>query len=192
MTLRALVFDTETTGLTLHATAPMERQPKIIEFAGLLVDLAPPHDAEPTGFLLDPGEPVTEEITKITGINNEMLEGQFRFADRYEDLRRLFASADVLIAHNAPFDVTMMRLELQRLEKEQEFAWPALTVCTVQEFAERYGGRVRMKDLYEDVLGRPLDQTHRALDDVQALVEICEATGLFENISASLTRKEEP
>jgi len=37
-----------------------------------------------------------------------------------------------------------------------------------------------MLELYEAVLGKPLAQTHRALDDVKALVEIIQAEALWE------------
>ena len=33
-----IVFDTETTGLPLPETAPLESQPRIIEFAGIKLD----------------------------------------------------------------------------------------------------------------------------------------------------------
>ena len=81
-----VVFDTETTGLPLHPDAPLEKQPKIIELGAALLD--------ETGAVVDtfqqllhPGEDITEEITKITGITNEQLKDQPKFVDVLPQLR---------------------------------------------------------------------------------------------------------
>lgn len=185
--MKILVFDTETTGIPLHPNAPMRLQPHIIEFAAAMVD--------ETGELLDeivqlfdPGVKLEPIITKITGLTDADLRGQPVFGECYELLRSWFAEADAYVAHNLPFDRTMVELELERLRligrRVSDWRWPAIPICTVQENAEEWGRRPRLIELYEDVMGEPLAQTHRALDDVEALVQVCLRQGVFDAAAA--------
>lgn len=96
---RVLVLDTETTGLSHQAD-------KIIELAMLLVqvDAATGLPFGPVdlfeGFE-DPGMPIPDIAKDITGISDDMVQGQ-----RLDDtqVEALLARADVVVAHNAGFD----------------------------------------------------------------------------------------
>lgn len=166
-----LAYDTETTGLTLHPDADVEKQPKMIEFGGVMLSLDDGSIIEEISLLVDPREPLTEEITKITGLRDEDLKGAPTFLQVLPTLRRLFSNAQVLVAHNLPFDKSIIRGELAR-NGIQHFAWPPRDLCTVGLYKDIWGRNPRLIELYADVMGRPLAQTHRALDDVKALVEI--------------------
>lgn len=170
--MKTLIFDTETTGLVLHRKAKAELQPRIIEWGGLLVD-EEGNELDSFNTLIDPGVPLPAEITKITGITEAELKGQPTFAEVAPRLRELFSEADVLIAHNLPFDSTMMKLDLGRAGLLDGWPWPKYLICTVQEHAAAWGHRPKLTELYEHYMGRPLAQTHRALDDVRALKEVC-------------------
>ena len=170
----ALVFDTETTGLTKHPSAKMEMQPKIIEFAGVLV-----REQEIVGeleMILDPGEKIEPLITKITGLTDEDLLGKPTFRDVEPAIYEFFSSADTLVAHNLPFDSTLIDLEIARLNdvrKTDRWSWSRWEmICTVQEHAEEFGYRPKLTELYSEYFGEKLDQKHRALDDVKALARI--------------------
>lgn len=166
-----LVFDTETTGLPLHGSAPLEKQPKIIEFGAVLFEPATGTIAEEFNALIHPGEEITAEITKITGITNEDLAGAGTFDATLPSIQRLFKEAGTVIAHNLPFDRSMVKFELAR-RGITEFPWPPNEICTVGHFRDVWGRNPKLVELYEWSLGRPLKQTHRALDDVKALMEI--------------------
>lgn len=171
-----IVFDTETTGLPLHPDAPLEKQPKIIELGAAL--LGPDGQVVDTfQQLLHPGEDITDEITKITGIKNEDLVGQPKFVDVLPQLREFFGRAFAVFAHNLPFDRTLLRFDLRRAQCE-DFPWPSAEYCTIGLHRSIWGRNMKMTELYEHALGKPLPQTHRALDDVQALVEIIQALEL--------------
>lgn len=172
-----LVFDTETTGLTLHPNAPLAKQPKIIEFGGIV--LANGEVVEEISFLIDPQESLTEEIVKITGITNDDLHGQPSFAERVEELKSLFNRCGGCAAHNLPFDKTMMMNDLRRCGQEKNFPWPEREMCTVGIYKEQWGRNPKLLELYADVMGKPLAQTHRALGDVRALVEIIQEEELW-------------
>lgn len=174
----ALVFDFETTGLTLHPDAPVDKQPRAIEFGGALVRLSDGEIVEEFSELINPGIPISEEITKITGIDDEAVRGAPRFLTVLPKLRRAFDSAVVMVAHNEPFDEAILRHELAR-NFVKHFPWPERKVCTVGLYRGQWGRNPRLIELYEAVLGKPLQQTHRALDDVKALIEILDAEALW-------------
>lgn len=174
-----LLFDTETTGLVLHPTAKDELQPAIIEWGGLLVDCAG-NELRELNVLIDPRRPLPERITKITGIKPEDLVGQPTFPAVAAQIREMFAAADALVAHNLPFDRNMMTLELRRADMEDSWPWPQIQICTVQEHVEEWGRRPKLTELYEHYMKRPLAQTHRAIDDVRALKEVCIAAGVLQ------------
>lgn len=172
-----LIFDTETTGLPKHPTAKDSVQPRIIEFAAVVMDERGSLHREKS-VLINPGVSVPEEITKITGLTDDDLRNASRFAEVMEEIKVLFASAERMIAHNLPFDCAMVRMELERLGVK-EWPWPSVGICTVQEHAEEWGRFPKLVDLYEHYTGEPLGQTHRALDDVKALAELCLVAGLI-------------
>ena len=97
--LTLLVLDTETTGLN-------PARDKVVELALLrvTVDLATGQPVGPVQVydgLEDPGMPMPEEITVITGITDDMLRGQALDEDR---VQVLLDGADLVLAHNAGFD----------------------------------------------------------------------------------------
>lgn len=165
-----IVFDTETTGLTLHPRAPVEKQPRMIEFGAVLLDERG-ETVEEASMLCNPQIPITEEITKITGLTDADVRDAPIFAALVPQLRRLFSEARCVMAHNLPFDRAIIRGELMRAFV-LDFPWPAQEICTVQLYADQWGRNPRLVELYAAVMGRPLAQTHRALDDVRAMIEI--------------------
>lgn len=171
----SIVLDTETTDLLLPKSAGLDKQPRIIELAFARVEdgkIVSQHE-----WLLDPECEISETITKITGIKPEDLVGKPKFREVLGDIEEAIAGADTLICHNAPFDSGMLANELERCARTG-FPWPKNVMCTVQEFHHLKGRRLKLTQLYEMKLGKALQQSHRAMDDVMALVEILQAEGL--------------
>lgn len=175
--MNIIVFDTETTGLTLHPDAPVTKQPRMIEFGAVLLG-AGGRVEEEASILINPGEPLTPEITKITGLTDADLRDAPPFITVLPQLRRLFESADCVMAHNLPFDKAIVRGELARANVT-DLWWPPRELCTVGLYRSLWGRNPRLVELYAAVMGRPLAQTHRALDDVKALVEIIQKEELW-------------
>ena len=167
---RIVVYDTETTGLTLHPHAPIEKQPKIIEFGAVVLEQG--EAVEEHSFIINPGERISEEIIKITGITNDDLHGKLPFQEYIPRMGEIFGSCSGVMAHNLPFDKAMLMNDLKRCGAWDGFPWPERETCTVGLYKEQWGRNPKLLELYEDVMGKPLAQTHRALDDVKALVEI--------------------
>jgi DNA polymerase III epsilon subunit family exonuclease len=182
--MKAIIFDTETTGLTLPTAAGFAAQPRIIEIGAIKLDVNDGRATAEQEFsqLLDPGETLEAVITKITGIRDSDLVGQPRFEDVVEQLAEFFAGVEVLIAHNAPFDVTMLKSELLRAGAAAEFPVPPQVICTVHEFRAFFGHDPKLVELYELALGEPLKQTHRAIDDCRALMAALDSLSFWGSV----------
>ncbi len=155
-----VVFDIETTGLE-------PTQHEITEIGALKLK-----GNEVQGVfssLVRPRNPIPSEITRFTGIDDEMVEASPSIR---EVLPRFieFAGDAFLIAHNAEFDVAFIKQNLKRyLDKDL----PNSIICTVK--ISRY--------LFPDLenhklhtvaghLGIPVDNRHRAMGDTEATYQI--------------------
>lgn len=170
------VIDTETTGLLLPSAVPLDHQPRVIELGILIV-----HKSKIVcehGWLINPEIALTPIITKITGISDADLVGQPTFTEIAHEVREALRSVVRVIAHNAPFDVTMIQNEFTRAGIT-DFEWPKDIVCTVQEYYHLKNYRLKLQQLYEIKMGKPLDQKHRALDDCRAVFEILVKDNFF-------------
>ncbi len=176
-----IVYDTETTGLVKHPDAPLSKQPRIIEFGAMALSLK---NGKPIGkkfkALINPGEPLTEEITRITGITNEDVRDAPTFVNAWPKIAAYIKGARAMLAHNEPFDHAIIDYELKRASKK--FVWPVV-FCTIGLYREQWGRDMKLTELYAQTMGRQLDQKHRALSDVEALVEIVQKEKLWEALS---------
>lgn len=154
------VFDTETTGLEPRLCRVVEAGAIRFDAKGIKARF---------NALINPGTPMPPEVTKINGITDAMLAGQPDAAGALPDFIR-FIGDSVLIAHNAPFDVSFINEELARLGKPalknrvidtRIFAkemFPDLPKYALQELAVRFG--IQAID------------AHRAEDDARVCMEL--------------------
>lgn len=89
-----VVFDVETTGLDANTC-------EIIEFGA--VKVRDGKMVETFSCLLKPSEPIPDEITNLTGITNEMVEGCYTIKEVLQDFYK-FTRNSVLVAYNIAFD----------------------------------------------------------------------------------------
>lgn len=154
--MRIAVVDCETTGLNPAADS-------IIEFAVMIVVVDASGNVvgfeEPVSWLDQPIFDLDAAITRITGITDEMLEGQR--IDRDAALAML-SSAEVIVAHNAAFDLAFVEKLLPEIK---DSAWACS--CREVDWAERgYEGRALGWLLIQSGL---FIEAHRAAADVWAL-----------------------
>lgn len=154
------VFDTETTGLEPKTC-------RIVEIGGLRFNAR--GVIARFNVLINPGSPMPAEVTKINGITDAMLKGQPDSGKVIPDFLR-FAGDSVLIAHNAPFDISFVNSELIRIGMKplanpvidtRIFAkemFPNLPKYSLQELALRFGIEAR--------------DAHRAEDDARVCMEL--------------------
>ena len=92
-----IILDTETTGLD-------HRQHEIIELGMVMFTYTDDGIQDVVGVfdeLREPSEPISPEISRITGITDAMVKGRSIDPDAVADF---VAPADLIIAHNARFD----------------------------------------------------------------------------------------
>lgn len=122
---RVAVVDTETTGLDPAVDEVFDLAVAIlnVDSAGNIVEIVSTHQ-----LLRDPGRPIPPVITKLTGVSNDDVRG--RNID-LEPMERRLMSADVLIAHNARFDITFIEKLFPSVRgaawgcSASDFDWPS-------------------------------------------------------------------
>lgn len=164
--MEIVIWDTETTGLLLPDNSPLEDQPKIIEFYGVRINEEFQILKEVECFI-HPQEPISEEITRITGIKDKDVASAGAFPFYANDINELFEGADISIAHNIAFDNGMLSNEMARCDLTQAKA--RHDVCTVVEMQRELGFRISLTMLYKRFYGKHF-AAHRAKSDVFALV----------------------
>lgn len=117
---------------------------------------------------------IPDFIIELTGITNEMV------ADApsiHEVLPKFFewcgpVEETVLIAHNAPFDISF----LKAASLKTEWAWPEFIILDTVKIARRTISKDEVLNYKLSTLAQffqtQVQPTHRALDDAQTTVEI--------------------
>ncbi|EGP54923.1 DNA polymerase III subunit epsilon [Agrobacterium tumefaciens F2] len=158
---RGIILDTETTGLDHRTDEIIEIG--VIAFTfddqGMIGDVTGIY-----GGLRQPGIAIPEEITRLTGITDEMVAGQ---AIDIERLTSLVADADLIIAHNAGFDRPFCE-SFSPIFRDKAWA------CSVKEIDWRARGFEGNKLGYLIGQSGYFHDGHRAVDDCFALLEVLE------------------
>ena len=167
---RAVLFDTETTGLEPWLGH------RIIEVAALelLNDL-------PTGrhfhALIHPEREIPEDATRIHGFTLTDLADRPRFGEIVDELLEFFGD-DKLIAHNAPFDFGFLDAEFERIGRPALSA--ARMIDTLALAKVRFPGMPNSLDALcrRFAIDLSARSTHNALLDCRLLAEVyVELTG---------------
>jgi DNA polymerase-3 subunit epsilon len=162
--MRAVVLDTETTGLD-----PLNGD-RVIEIAAIeIVNLVP--TGRQFHRLIDPERDIPPEASRVHGFTAEMLAGKPRFAEIIPDLLA-FLGDDPIIAHNAPFDFAFLDAEFARAGAPRLDR--ARMIDTLEIAKTRYPGLPNSLDALCRRFGIDLSQrtTHNALLDVRLLAEV--------------------
>lgn len=153
------VVDIETTG-------GMPHRDRIIEIAIVLFDGSRIVDRYES--LINPERSIPYEITRITGINDDMVVDAPKF---YEVARKVVEMTEgaIFVAHNVRFDYSFIREEFSSLG----FTYTRRQLCTVVLSRKSFPG-LRSYSLGNLIrhFGILVQNRHRAMDDVLATVEI--------------------
>ena len=164
-----IIFDTETTGLLRPTPTKMERQPFLTEFYG--IRLSPDFKmVSELDTLIKPPIPISEEITRITGIDDNTVKDAPVFFDIYDDLYDLFEGVRYLVGQNVMFDIGMLHNELFRHNLEKKFPWPKHDICTIECSYHYKNKRLKLMALHEYLFDEGFKEAHRAKNDVMATV----------------------
>lgn len=101
-----IAFDTETTGIWAAAN-------RVVEIGAVKFQIGR-DDVETFENLINPERPIPEEVTEIHGITNAMVANQETIGPVLDKFIRFCGPETILIAHNAPFDISFISCELER------------------------------------------------------------------------------
>jgi DNA polymerase III epsilon subunit family exonuclease len=102
--LTFVVFDTETTGFSFE-------KDRIVEIGA--VKIRNGQIIEERDWLIHPQRSIPKRVTNVHGITDAMVKDKPHFADVYAEFQTFVGDA-ILIAHNARFDIGMVRAEVER------------------------------------------------------------------------------
>ena len=179
----AAIIDLETLGLdpTLHP---------IIELGMLLFSFSSTEGildvVETYNGLQDPGVPIPEGITAITGITDEDVAGQ---AIDWPLVAQYLQRTDVVICHNASFDRNHLEMQtpplIQGIVKDMAFG------CSLKDVDWRSRGYESGKLEFLNFKAGYFYEGHRALVDCWATLNILVVEeGAFDELKASVRKRE--
>lgn len=131
--MRALIFDTETTGLIdSKATYESPTQPHLVQLACILLDANGEQRAQVSLIVKPAGWTIPQAASDVHGITQEI-------ADTYgvhlkvavAAFTNLRAQADILVAHNISFDEMVMKAAIHRCKATPKSNGPAERFCTM-------------------------------------------------------------
>jgi DNA polymerase III epsilon subunit family exonuclease len=126
---------------------------------------------------VNPGSPIPDFITALTGITDEMVSSSPRIAEVFPMLLEFLGAENetVFVAHNAPFDLSF----LKAAAVAHEYQWPKFTVIDTAKIARRILTRDEVANCKLGTLAEFFDTevtpNHRALDDALATVDVLHA-----------------
>ena len=179
-----VVFDLETSGAAPTTGAAVTEIGALKVLGGEII-------GEFQSFV-DPGHYLSDFITSLTGITDEMLAG----APTIDQVLPTFldflgpAHETVLVAHNAPFDMSFMKAAAI-VHSYQLPDYPVIDTARVARYVLDRDEVPNCKlSTLAPFFGSPTSPNHRALDDARATVDVLH--GIFERLgSHSVTTLEQ-
>jgi DNA polymerase-3 subunit epsilon len=164
--MRQIVLDTETTGLSA------ENGDRIIEI-GCVELLHRKLTGNNLHFYLNPERDSHEDALKVHGISNEFLRDKPKFSQIVDELLDYLAGAEIII-HNAPFDISFLNKELQRLGREPIASLIASVTDSLVMAKDMFPGKRNGLDALCDRLGvdNSTRTLHGALLDAELLADV--------------------
>ncbi len=153
-------LDTETTGVNRASDKIIELALKVVKFekaSGKIVSI----DIEYESFN-DPGEEISQEITMLTGINDEMVKGQ---SIDWERVDSILKDAEIVVAHNAGFDRAF-------IDRYSSVSPDKIWACSMQDIDWLGRGFTSSKQELLCYWHGFYFDAHRAMNDVDALIHL--------------------
>lgn len=172
MVHRALIFDTETTGLPVRGAKPQDVQKwdgcRLVQIAweyydeDILVSQAC-YTVKPDGFVIPASSAkihgITQDIAVERGVHIDLI---------LEEFMEVLNRATVLVAHNIEFDWHVMTAEYYRqLKYVPDKFHQVATFCTMKAWTPPGGKWPKLNALYLQLFGITATDCHQADNDVR-------------------------
>ena len=179
--MKILVFDTETTGFINKKEFDLEKQPRIVQFAGIIWELDDSgkySEIDRINILINPGIPIPYGASQVHSIYDVDVKDAPKIETIIDDFLRAINEADAIIGHNIEYDEDMIRLELRRLQRVHEYQ-PKQVLCTMKstvDFCKLEGNWNRYKypklgELHKKLFDEYFMWAHDAMVDVGATLK---------------------
>ena len=157
----SIVFlDTETTGVNRANDKIIELALKMATFeksSGIIVSIDQVYES-----FNDPGEEISQEITMLTGISNDMVQEQ---SIDWGMVDTIINDADIVVAHNASFDRAFV-------EKHSSVSPNKIWACSINDIDWLGRGFSSAKQELLCYWHGFYFEAHRAMNDVDALIHL--------------------
>jgi len=171
-----LLIDFESSGLDVQ-------QDKIIEVGAMLCDNKF-NVQEKLSMLVNPGQPVSDVITKVTGITNDMLVGESDIHEMFEELGTMVSmELTYVIAFNRAFDEQLFKAEVRRhdmtLDPKMNYLVQVPWLCAMADIEQHmeFKSWKQMHIALDHGITVNPKELHRAINDVELMRQILLASG---------------
>ena len=178
--MKILVFDTETTWFFDKKDTRLEKQPHIIQFAGILWELKNNsfRELERKDIFFKPPLPIPYGASKVHHIYDVDVKNADTIENHIEDLMSFIAQANVIVWHNIEYDEEMIKIELLRLQKLHLYN-PNQVICTMKSSVEycalQWNGNrfkyPKLWELHKKIFWEYFSWAHDAMTDVIATLQ---------------------
>ena len=110
---------------------------------------------------------IGEKSIEVHGITQEMAERNGRpFTEVFVDFIKFIGPrTTTLVAHNAQFDMSVLRSEVIRYDLNATLIDTFNFVCTMQMYKKRFLKPIKLGLLYKDIFGEDFENAHNSLAD---------------------------
>lgn len=200
--MKIFVFDTETTWFINKKELDLDKQPHIIQFAWILWDIDDNWDfveEKRVNILINPWKPIPYGSSQVHHLYDIDVKNEPLIDKKIDDIIYYINTPDLIIWHNIDYDESMVKLELQRLDRLHDYK-PKQTVCTMNEsinfckLPKRsetavWFKRPKLWELHKILFNKYFVWAHDAMVDVEATLKCF--TELYKKEVIKINHKEE-
>ena len=181
--MKLFVFDTETTGF-VEREGPLEVQPYIVQFSGILLELQLDKtlkEIDRIDAFVKPPISIPFGASQVHGIYDKDVADKQTVAEQMDTFLSYLNRADMVVGHNIEYDESVINYEIQRLGRRGDYH-PQKTLCTMKstvDFCAIPGRGIgfkfpKLNELYKKLFGEYFEGAHSAIYDVEATVRALE------------------
>ncbi len=182
--MKIFVFDTETTGFISKKENNLNKQPQIIQFAGIFVDMDEIwefKEEKRIDILVNPKWSIPFGSSEIHHIYDIDVKNAPYIEDVIDEFLSYINDADIIVGHNIEYDENLILLELQRLNNTYRYK-PKQVICTMNEtinfcklpkkLSTSPGyKRPKLWELHKKLFEKYFIWAHNAITDVEATLK---------------------
>ena len=168
-----LFFDTETNGLPIRRTAPVEdlnNWPRLVQLAFLLYDLNGTHISSGNYIVIPNGFVIPSSVADIHRISTERaLSEGVPVLSVLNDFSKAVRDAKYLVAHNMYFDKRVVGAEYLRCGLEDSLKYKK-KICSMNRTTKfcGFGKWPTLQGLHHKLFNSSFEEAHDAAVDIQA------------------------